>query len=713
MSLPKPDSTPLRRGSVRALGALSVSVMAVPLVGGTADAASVPLPQPSRTLPSGLDVTPPYQRGVLCLNESQPGPIAFAKLLNATYGSHTYGVLRKCDQEHGEGRALDWMLNASNSKDLAIGNAVTRWLAASDSKGRPAAMARRFGINYMIWNRQIWKAWDPGRGWQPYTGSSPHTDHIHISFTWDGAYKRTSWWTGVPVVDYLTGPRSGGSGTSTPASSDPADYVNVTLRLGSSGQAVRVLQKAIGGLTVDGSFGPATDARVREYQRSKGLTVNGVVDSRVWNAIIGRSGTGSGGGTSGSGSTSADPATLAKYAGTVLRRGSRGTAVSVMQKAIGGIAVDGSFGPATEARVRAYQRSKGLTATGVVDSRVWNALMGKGTSGSGTSGSTASGLARYADTVLSRGSRGTAVSVLQKAIGGIAVDGSFGPATEARVKAYQRSKGLTATGVVDGRVWNALMGKGTSGSGSTGSSTTGGSLAQYSGLTLRLWSRGEAVKAMQRAIGGLTVDGSFGPATLARVKAWQQSKGLAVDGVVDRRDWAVLAGGSAGTSGSSSSGSSTSGGSSSGSSSAVATTELTRYKGTTLRRGSTGAAVRALQDALGGLSVDGRFGPATEARVEAVQRAGGLSATGVVDGRTWDVVERRAHPLLPYWGTVLKRGSRGSAVVALQRALRITADGSFGPQTETAVKGAQRAARIAQTGVVGTVTWKAVEARMR
>ena len=50
--------------------------------------------------------------------------------------------------------------------------------------------------------------------------------------------------------------------------------------------------------------------------------------------------------------------------------------------------------------------------------------------------------------------------------------------------------------------------------------------------------------------------------------------------------------------------------------------------------------------------------------------------------------------------------------MALQKALRITADGTYGATTETAVKALQKAAKLTQTGVVGTVTWKAVEARM-
>ncbi len=143
------------------------------------------------------------------------------------------------------------------------------------------------------------------------------------------------------------------------------------------------------------------------------------------------------------------------------------------------------------------------------------------------------------------------------------------------------------------------------------------------------------------------------------------------------------------------------------------TTEFTALKATTLRRGSAGSAVRALQKAIGGLAVDGHFGPATQARLISFQRSARLPATGVVDRHTWDAVERAAHPLLPYWNTVLRRGSHGSGVVALQKALRITADGSFGPKTEAAVKAAQKAAHLASTGVVATLTWKAVEARVR
>lgn len=58
-----------------------------------------------------------------------------------------------------------------------------------------------------------------------------------------------------------------------------ANPVNPTLRRGSSGESVRVLQEK---LFVDGVFGPSTEAAVREFQRKHGLTVDGIVGPRTW-----------------------------------------------------------------------------------------------------------------------------------------------------------------------------------------------------------------------------------------------------------------------------------------------------------------------------------------------------------------------------------------------------------------------------------------------
>ena len=61
----------------------------------------------------------------------------------------------------------------------------------------------------------------------------------------------------------------------------------MTLKRGSSGQAVMDLQTALGGLTVDGSFGPATEAAVKAFQASHNLTADGVVGPMTGAALAG------------------------------------------------------------------------------------------------------------------------------------------------------------------------------------------------------------------------------------------------------------------------------------------------------------------------------------------------------------------------------------------------------------------------------------------
>jgi N-acetyl-anhydromuramyl-L-alanine amidase AmpD len=61
---------------------------------------------------------------------------------------------------------------------------------------------------------------------------------------------------------------------------------------------------------------------------------------------------------------------------------------------------------------------------------------------------------------LARNSRGAAVTELQKALvasgHNIAVDGIFGPETEAAVKAYQKQNGLAVDGIVGPNTWGAI-----------------------------------------------------------------------------------------------------------------------------------------------------------------------------------------------------------------------------------------------------------------
>src|SRR5207248_6920103 len=99
--------------------------------------------------------------------------------------------------------------------DRSVATAALQWLLAAGPHGERAWNARRLGIMYVIWNGRIWGAYRAADGWRPYVGESEHTDHIHFSFSWAGAEKHTSWWTGhVAAVDY--GPCRTTTGTPAP-----------------------------------------------------------------------------------------------------------------------------------------------------------------------------------------------------------------------------------------------------------------------------------------------------------------------------------------------------------------------------------------------------------------------------------------------------------------------------------------------------------------
>src|SRR4051794_3028384 len=123
------------------------------------------------------------------------------------------------------------------------------------------------------------------------------------------------------------------------------------------------------------------------------------------------------------------------------------------------------------------------------------------------------------------------------------------------------------------------------------------------------------------------------------------------------------------------------------------------------KKGSHGPRVVVVQRALG-LHADGAFGTRTARAVKAFQRRHGLTPDGVVGPATWKLIRRvRAHQRA---GARPRVASRGGAVVRLQRALPLGADGIFGPATKAAVKGFQRAHGLAADGVVGPATWAAL-----
>jgi len=213
-------------------------------------------------------------------------------------------------------------------------------------------------------------------------------------------------------------------------------------------------------------------------------------------------------------------------------------------------------------------------------------------------------------------------------------------------------------------------------------------------------------------------DEQFGPVTFAALVAWQTSAGVPITGVLDKATWAKLVPTppaqtpAPAVAPKPSSAQAPIRPVSKTPSAPVASTRYTAYKKVVLRQGSKGSAVIALQRALKA-TPDGDFGPRTRSALVTFQRLQRISPNGVADRLVWDRLEKRDYPLVGYRGLTLKQGSRGVAVVALQRALRVAPDGAFGPITRTAVKAVQSRAKLAPTGVVSGVTWDAIESQIR
>jgi hypothetical protein len=123
-----------------------------------------------------------------------------------------------------------------------------------------------------------------------------------------------------------------------------------------------------------------------------------------------------------------------------------------------------------------------------------------------------------------------------------------------------------------------------------------------------------------------------------------------------------------------------------------------------LKRGSHGPRVVKVQRWLG-IHADGIFGSGTKRAVKRFQGRHGLTADGIVGPATWSAL-RSSHARKASSGG--GGGSRRAAVVSLQRALGISADGIFGPGTEAAVKSFQRRHGLTADGVVGPATWAAL-----
>ena len=334
----------------------------------------------------------------------------------------------------------------------------------------------------------------------------------------------------ISMISFVTFSTTSGASIAHAASLSPAAPANASTtktakpfaRLGDKGQVVRSLQQALvaqgvsvsGG--VDGIFGQGTLNAVKTFQSNKGLVASGEVNSTTA-FLLG---------------LAPSPALPA--------RGQRGALVTSLQQSLvsasisvrGG--VDGIFGAGTTAAVSAYQTSRGLAATGIVDiaTAISLGIVEGSTNPSTTPPSTTSTTPAAATTVPASttpgqfplvGDKNEAVKSLQKALIAAKVsvrggaDGHFGSATTTAVTTFQQNMRIAATGVVD-QLTSQLLG-----------------LTPAPALP-KMGDAGESVKSLQNLLitAGITVkggaDGKFGAATKNAISTFQKAQGLTTTG---------------------------------------------------------------------------------------------------------------------------------------------------------------------------------------
>lgn len=128
-----------------------------------------------------------------------PGTIDFAGYLRRRFSQiYAAGGFDCCRQNTGDtrylsvhsiGRAIDLMIRevSPGVADNTAGDAVANWLISH---------AEEIGVQIVIWDRSSWRVERPaGSKLRDYTGPIPHTDHIHMELSLDGANRRTRFFT--------------------------------------------------------------------------------------------------------------------------------------------------------------------------------------------------------------------------------------------------------------------------------------------------------------------------------------------------------------------------------------------------------------------------------------------------------------------------------------------------------------------------------------
>lgn len=272
-----------------------------------------------------------------------------------------------------------------------------------------------------------------------------------------------------------------------PVAEVTGSYPGVPLNVGDVFEEVRIIQYELNRIadnypsipkipTVNGVYGPQTEAAVRAFQSIFNLNVDGIVGKATWyqikaiyNAVKRLAEISSEG-------VSEEEAQAAFE--SELSEGDTGVYVRTLQIYLATLAffdgsypavtVDGVFGPATRAAVEYVQRQASLAVTGVVNRPTWAVLQNlyRDAIANIPESFGIDAIEIYPGRALAIGSTGREVEDLQTLINRaaangaplpvVAVDGVFGRSTESAVIAAQREGGLNPDGIVGAPTWSYI-----------------------------------------------------------------------------------------------------------------------------------------------------------------------------------------------------------------------------------------------------------------
>ena len=165
-------------------------------------------------------------------------------------------------------RKSDHNPNARNSV-----NAFDITYPGVDPKVIIAAVSKHPAGNYVIFNRKIYTR---SNGWkaEPYSGASPHTEHLHVSIlqTVAAEQSKAKWLTVAPVRPVRK-----------PL---PAYPGKSAFQVRDSGEHIKVVQRGVGN-KVTGVMSVADKNKVKSFQRVRPLLwpADGIVGPKTYKAL--------------------------------------------------------------------------------------------------------------------------------------------------------------------------------------------------------------------------------------------------------------------------------------------------------------------------------------------------------------------------------------------------------------------------------------------